>query len=107
MRLISYLYDIDGLTDLLRSRQSVPINKLELLGEDPSKRPLLMISFFVLISLFLLELDDENLNSGAKQKWKPSASKQQCREAYELRLILLSLFVLKVILSSFFFFFCI
>ena len=48
MSLISYLYSIDGLTDLLRSRQSVPINKLGLLGEDPSKRPLPMIlSFFL------------------------------------------------------------
>ena len=54
MRLISYLYDIDGLTDLLRSRQSVPINKLELLGEDPSKRPLLMISFFFCSDLLIL-----------------------------------------------------
>ena len=41
--------------------------------------------FLFLLSdpLFLLELDNENLNSAAKQKWKPSASKQQCLEAYE------------------------
>jgi len=50
--------------DKQESWQSVPINKLELLGED-------------------LKLDEENLTSVAKQKWKPSASKQQCREAYE------------------------
>ena len=39
-----------------------------------------LLSYLPLISL---ELDEENLTSGAKQKWKPSASKQQCREAYE------------------------
>jgi len=50
--------------DKQNSWQSVPINKLDLLGED-------------------LQLDAENLNSSAKQKWKPSASKQQCLEAYD------------------------
>jgi len=50
--------------DKQESWQSVAINKLELLGEDP-------------------QLDEENLTLGAKQKWKPSASKQQCREAYQ------------------------
>ena len=45
--------------------------------------PFLSVFHFVLIYLFIaLELDQENLNSSAKQKWKPSASKQQCREAY-------------------------
>lgn len=32
---------------------------------------------------FSTELDEEMLTSKEKQKWKPSASKQQCREAYE------------------------
>ena len=88
---------------LFTSRQSVPFNKLELLGEDPSKR--LCHSGFFFFFLFLipyhpLELDKENLSSGAKQKWKASASKQQCQEAYEFvdRFV-----ILKVICSYSFF----
>lgn len=85
---LSFLIDWIGLgcPDFCNdSRQSVLINKLALLGEDLS-------NFFTRVIFFLfwwtyshLELDEENLNSSAKQKWKPSASKQQCREAYELR----------------------
>ena len=33
--------------------------------------------------LLLSELDEENLSSSVKQKWKPSASKVQCLEAYK------------------------
>ena len=59
-------------------------------GEDPSKRLLLVIPFFfVLISYLLpLELDEENLTSGAKQKWKPSASKQYNVEKHTSSLII-------------------
>ena len=57
--------------------------------------------FYFSNPLFLLELDNENLNSAAKQKWKPSASKQQCLEAYEFVDVLV---MLKVIFSYSFFF---
>ena len=33
-------------------------------------------------SYFSSELDEDMLGSGAKQKWKASASKKDCREAY-------------------------
>ena len=29
-----------------------------------------------------LELDEEMLGTSSKQKWKPSASRKDCREAY-------------------------
>ncbi|KAH9479291.1 Peregrin [Psilocybe cubensis] len=53
--------------DKQASWQSVPRDKLQLLGEDKN-------------------IDEEMLSSNAKQKWKTSASKQQCREAYEMAL---------------------
>ena len=61
---------------------------------------LLFFIFLFLIPYHPLELDKENLSSGAKQKWKASASKQQCQEAYEFvdRFV-----ILKVICSYSFF----
>ncbi|PPQ79825.1 LOW QUALITY PROTEIN: hypothetical protein CVT25_002979 [Psilocybe cyanescens] len=50
--------------DKQASWQSVARDKLQLLGEDK-------------------KIDEEMLSSNPKQKWKTSASKQQCREAYE------------------------
>ncbi|KAF8159256.1 hypothetical protein B0H34DRAFT_702732 [Crassisporium funariophilum] len=49
--------------DKQESWQSVPRDKLQLLGEDNA-------------------LDERYLDSSPIQKWKASASKQQCREAY-------------------------
>ncbi|KAF9483021.1 hypothetical protein BDN70DRAFT_358633 [Pholiota conissans] len=53
--------------DKQNSWQSVPRDKLQELGENK-------------------KLDEEMLTSSQKQKWKTSASKQQCREAYRIAL---------------------
>ena len=63
--------------------------------------------FFCSDPLFPLELDEENLTSNAKQKWKPSASKQQCREAYEFvdTFVIIGVKKVNIFLRFLFFFF--
>ncbi|KDR80942.1 hypothetical protein GALMADRAFT_241500 [Galerina marginata CBS 339.88] len=51
--------------DRQASWQSVPRDKLQILGEDK-------------------EFDAEMLKTNAKQKWKSASSKRECREAYEI-----------------------
>jgi len=66
-------------TLMILFRQSVTRDKLMLLGEDSSKH------FFSTLGLnltYVAELDQELLGISPKQKWKASASKSDCRDAY-------------------------
>jgi len=66
-------------TLMILFRQSVTRDKLMLLGEDSSED-----SFSTLGSklTYVAELDQELLGISPKQKWKASASKSDCRDAY-------------------------
>ena len=86
----AFLSCIDGLADLLhQGKVSHSINWSYWARIEVSAFITCDLIFFVSDPLFSLELDDENLNSSTKQKWKPSASKQQCQEAYEFVIIVI------------------